>query len=55
MKLDGDHVEAGLKIRDDIVLGKDSKAVIKLATILGGRYIAIEPTDLGACRTTRSS
>ena len=47
MKLDGDHVEAGLKIRDDIVLGKDSKAVIKLATILGGRYIAIEPDGPG--------
>ncbi|HEV7360947.1 MAG TPA: MCE family protein, partial [Mycobacterium sp.] len=26
MKLDGDHVEAGLKIRDNIVLGKDSRA-----------------------------
>ena len=47
MKLDGDHVEAGLKIRDDIVLGKDSKAVIKLATILGGRYIALEPDGPG--------
>ena len=47
MKLDGDHVEAGLKIRDDVVLGKDSKAVIKLATILGGRYIAIEPDGPG--------
>jgi len=29
------------------VLGKDSKAVIKLATILGGRYIAIEPDGPG--------
>ena len=47
MNLAGDHVEAGLKIRDDVVLGKDSKAVIKLATILGGRYIAIEPDGPG--------
>ncbi len=47
MKLDGDHVEAGLKIRDDLVLGKDSKAVIKLATILGGRYLTIEPDGPG--------
>ena len=46
MKLDGDHVEAGLKIRDDIVLGRDSKAVIKDATILGGRYLAVEPAGL---------
>jgi phospholipid/cholesterol/gamma-HCH transport system substrate-binding protein len=43
MKLDGDHVEAGLKIRDNIVLGNDSKASIKVATILGSRYLAIEP------------
>src|SRR5271157_1858185 len=42
MKLDGDHVEAGLKIRDDIALGKDSKASIKVTTILGSRYLAIE-------------
>lgn len=43
MKLDGDHVEAGLKVRDDVVLGKDSKAEIRVATILGSRYVAIEP------------
>jgi phospholipid/cholesterol/gamma-HCH transport system substrate-binding protein len=47
MKLAGDHVEAGLKIRDDIVLGKDSKAVIKVATILGSRYLAVEPDGPG--------
>ncbi|BBX43249.1 MlaD family protein [Mycobacterium simiae] len=43
MKLDGDHVEAGLKIRDDIVLGKDSRAEIKVATILGSRYLSLQP------------
>jgi phospholipid/cholesterol/gamma-HCH transport system substrate-binding protein len=47
MKLDGDHVEAGLKIRDDVALGSDSKAVIKLATILGARYVAITPDGPG--------
>ncbi|BBZ43893.1 MlaD family protein [Mycobacterium parmense] len=47
MKLDGDHVEAGLKIRDDIALGRDSKAAIKLTTILGGRYLAISPDGPG--------
>jgi phospholipid/cholesterol/gamma-HCH transport system substrate-binding protein len=47
MKLDGDHVEAGLKVRDDVVLGRDSKAVIRLATILGSRYLAIEPDGPG--------
>ena len=48
MKLDGDHVEAGLKVRDDIVLGKDSKAQIRVATILGSRYVAIEPDGPGS-------
>jgi len=43
MKLAGDHVEAGLKIRDNIVLGKDSKASIKVTTILGSRYLALQP------------
>jgi phospholipid/cholesterol/gamma-HCH transport system substrate-binding protein len=43
MKLVGDHVEAGLKVRDNIVLGQDSKASIKVTTILGSRYLALEP------------
>ncbi|MGF2951475.1 MCE family protein [Mycobacterium sp. THU-M116] len=48
MRLAGDHVEAGLKIRDDIVLGRQSKAVIKVATILGSRYLAVEPGGPGS-------
>lgn len=48
MKLAGDHVEAGLKIRDDLVLGGQSKAVIKVATILGSRYLAVEPGGPGS-------
>ncbi len=43
MKLVGDHVEAGLKIRDNLVLGKDSRAKIKVTTILGSRYLSLEP------------
>lgn len=48
MKLAGDHVEAGLEVRDDVVLGTNSKAVIKVATILGSRYLSLEPEDGGA-------
>ncbi|CDO89216.1 mammalian cell entry protein [Mycobacterium triplex] len=48
MKLDGDHVEAGLKIRDDIVLGKDSRAAIKVTTILGSRYLSVQPNGSAA-------
>ena len=47
MKLAGDHVEAGLEVRDDVVLGADSKAIIKVATILGSRYLALVPEDGG--------
>jgi len=43
MKLSGDRVEAGLRIRNNVALGKDSKAIIKITTILGSRYLAIEP------------
>ncbi|MEE3062519.1 MAG: MCE family protein [Actinomycetota bacterium] len=48
MKLDGDHVEAGLKIRDNIVLGKDSRATIKVTTILGSRYLSVQPNGSAA-------
>jgi virulence factor Mce-like protein len=47
MRLAGDHVEAGLEVRNDIALGKDSRAVIKVATILGSRYLALEPEEGG--------
>ncbi len=48
MRLAGDHVEAGLEVQDDVALGKDSKAVIKVATILGSRYLALEPKEGGS-------
>jgi phospholipid/cholesterol/gamma-HCH transport system substrate-binding protein len=43
MKLEGDHVEADLKVRDNVALGRDSKASIRVATILGSRYLSLEP------------
>ena len=43
MKLAGDHVEAGLKVREDVALGNDSRAIIKVTTILGSRYLALQP------------
>jgi virulence factor Mce-like protein len=43
MKLAGDHVEAGLKVRNDVVLGEDSRATIKITTILGSRYLSLDP------------
>ncbi|ORW00985.1 MCE family protein [Mycobacterium kyorinense] len=43
IKLVGDHVEAGLKVRDNVPLGKDTRAVIKVMTILGSRYLELVP------------
>ncbi|MCV7316456.1 MCE family protein [Mycolicibacillus parakoreensis] len=47
MKLAGDHVEAGLTVRDDVALGRDTKAVIKVMTILGSRYLELVPAGDG--------
>lgn len=47
MRLAGDHVEAGLQVRNDVALGKDSKAIIKITTILGSRYLALQPNGGG--------
>lgn len=48
MSLVGDRVEAKLRIRDHVALGKDSKATIKITTILGSRYLALHPAGPGA-------
>ncbi|MBV5245202.1 MCE family protein [Mycolicibacterium sp. PAM1] len=48
MKLAGDHVEARFTVRNDVDLGEDSRAVIKVTTILGSRYLSLEPEGTGA-------
>ncbi|MCV7284948.1 MCE family protein [Mycolicibacterium wolinskyi] len=48
MKLAGDHVEAALKVRNDVALGEDSRASIKITTILGSRYLALYPEGSGS-------
>lgn len=48
MKLVGDHVEAGLKVRDDVRLGKDTRASIRVTTILGSRYLDLRPEGPGS-------
>ncbi|MGV9802317.1 MlaD family protein [Mycobacterium sp. NPDC003449] len=48
MKLAGDHVEAKLKVRKNIGLGQDSRATIKVTTILGSRYLALQPAGPGS-------
>lgn len=48
MKLAGDHVEAGLTVRNNVPLGKDTRAKIQVMTILGSRYLRLEPDGPGA-------
>ncbi|MCV7173910.1 MCE family protein [Mycobacterium manitobense] len=47
MELVGDRVEARLRVRDNVVLGEDTKAIIKITTILGSRYLALQPAGPG--------
>ncbi|GJF13007.1 putative MCE family protein [Mycolicibacterium cyprinidarum] len=48
VKLVDGHVEVGLTVRDDVKLGKDTKAAIQLQTFLGGRYLALTPAGPGS-------
>lgn len=48
MKLVGDHVEAKLSVSDDVKLGKDTKAAIRVTTILGSRYLDLQPEGPGS-------
>jgi virulence factor Mce-like protein len=48
MELAGDYVEAGLRVRDDIPLGAQSRATIKITTILGSRYLSLQPAGQGS-------
>jgi virulence factor Mce-like protein len=48
MKLVGDHVETGLRVRDDVRLGKQSRVSIMTLTILGGRYVSLRAEGSGS-------
>lgn len=48
MKLAGDHVDVGLRVRDDIKLGAETKAIMKITTILGSQYVELRPGPNGA-------
>ncbi|AHH22362.1 MCE family protein MceC [Nocardia nova SH22a] len=42
-KLEGDHVLITLQVNNDVKLGPDARASIKMATLLGARYIDLDP------------
>ena len=43
MRLNGDHVTVDMRVQNNIDIGKDSRAVIMVTTILGARYLALHP------------
>ncbi|MGV9797917.1 MlaD family protein [Mycobacterium sp. NPDC003449] len=48
VRLAGDHVEARIRVRDDIAVGRDSRAAIKVTTLFGSRYLDLRPAGDGA-------
>lgn len=47
VKLAGDRVVVAFDIRDNVTVGADSRAAIKLTTILGARYLELTPAGAG--------
>ena len=43
MRLAGDKVVVDMRVQNNIAVGKDSRAVIMVTTILGSRYLALHP------------
>ena len=48
-RLDGDQVVVTMKIKHSVALGADTRAAIKLTTLLGSRYVELRPADREAC------
>ncbi|ATD71010.1 hypothetical protein BPODLACK_01526 [Gordonia sp. YY1] len=47
VRLAGDRVVVSMKIHGDVELGADTRAAIKLTTLLGSRYVEIQPAGTG--------
>lgn len=47
VELAGDRVVVNFKVRNDVQLGRDSRAAIKLTTLLGTRYLELSPAGSG--------
>ncbi len=48
VKLAGDHVVVAFNARHDVHLGNNTRAAIKLTTILGSRYLELSPAGTGS-------
>jgi phospholipid/cholesterol/gamma-HCH transport system substrate-binding protein len=51
--LEGDHVLVRFRVDRDVPLGADTEASIKLATLLGGRYLELRPAGGGELADSR--
>lgn len=47
VELEGDHVKVGFKIKGDAAFGEDTRAAIKVKTLLGSMFLALEPAGPG--------
>ncbi|MCV7105362.1 MCE family protein [Mycolicibacterium chitae] len=47
MRLDGDHVRVTMEVDRGLHLGADTRAAIKLTTLLGARYVDLQPARAG--------
>lgn len=47
VELAGDRVIVKFKVRNDVDLGSDTRAAIKLTTLLGSRYLELSPAGTG--------
>ena len=45
--LDGDHVKVAFRVEDGADFGTDTRAAIKVKTLLGAMYLALEPAGAG--------
>ncbi|MFF2553620.1 MCE family protein [Nocardia sp. NPDC058058] len=52
-ELEGDHVMVSLSVNNDVKLGPDAKASIKMATLLGARYVDLVPGDGSGLKNNR--
>lgn len=48
IKVDGAHVDVGFTIKSDVTLGRDSRASIEVATVLGNLFLQIESAGPGS-------
>ncbi|MBO0853435.1 MAG: MCE family protein [Nocardia sp.] len=53
VRLSGEHVAVSMSIHRDVPLGADTKAAIKLTTLLGNRYVEIDPAGGGSLPSDR--